>query len=99
MKTTATKLNIDKANRLLELRQLIKTLSTEEKELKDYFKTIMGESNSLVVNTAILFSRKEITRSSYDAKAIDFHLDNLGLDKSKFKKQSTYSTLSFTKVG
>ena len=99
MKTTATQSNIDKANRLLELRQTIKLLTIEEKELKDHFKTIMGESNSLVVNTAILFSRKEVTRSAYDAEAIDFHLDNLGLDKSDYKKKSTYSTLSFTKVG
>lgn len=93
MKTTKTEQNVKNAQRLLDLRTIIKYMQSEEKTLKDYFSNLIDNDASLLVGTAILISKHEQTRSSYDPKMLDIYFKANSLDTSDFKKQTTYNLL------
>ena len=99
MKTTKTRNNIDKANRLLELRETIKELTKEEKALKAYFSDMIENDASLIVNTAIVISKHEVTRASWDNDKLKSYFSYVGQDFKNWQKTSTYSTIKLNKVG
>lgn len=98
MKTTTTTTNTIKATRLLELRQSLKTLKAEEKALTTYFKDLLEDDKCLTVSTAIIISKHETIRNTYNAKLLDEHFNDNGLDNNEYKKQSHVVSLKLASV-
>ncbi len=100
MKSTTTTQNTINAQRLLELRETIKQLTKEESTLKQYFNELLDHRNtdSLIVNTAILISRSEVSRTSYDSKQLETYFNTNNLNPDYFKKTVNYTTLKLSGV-
>lgn len=99
MKTTQTRSNVLKAQRLLQVRAQLKLLQVEEKALKAHFSNLIESEEgkidvkNLELATVITIIKAQVTRSSYDAKHLDFYFDNNDIEKSQFKKFSSYHTI------
>jgi len=98
--TTKTELNTILANEFLDVRARIKAMQAREKALKSHFNGLLDEreSNDLVVNTAIIISRSERERTSYDTKDLDYYFTANGINNAQFKKTTSYTTLSVKAV-
>lgn len=91
-------MNIELANELMETRKEIRLLQQREKELKQYFSELIDTDISLRVGTAIVISKQEQTRATYDAKQVTSYLTQHGEDVNSFKKFTTFNTLKVVGV-
>ena len=98
MKTTKTDLNYLRAIELLDIRAQIAELTKREKELKAHFSDFMGNDSHLLVKTAVMITKHEQSRCTYDSKALDAFFKDNGIDSMEFKKVSTYSYLKVKAV-
>lgn len=98
MKTTTTKANKEMAQRLLTLRQDLLALKKEERELTNYFKDLIADDKCLTVSTAIVISKHETTRNTYNSKMLDTFFNDNGLDNNEYKKQSQVISLKLASL-
>jgi hypothetical protein len=94
MKTTTTTKNIELANELLKTRELLKTLTKRDKELKAYFTDLINTDKNLTIGTAIVISRKECSRTAYDKTILDNYFQWNNLDNNEYKKTTWFNQLN-----
>jgi predicted transcriptional regulator len=94
MKKTNSTENLKKAKRFYELTQQLRELNKEQEELKEYFKSLVGDDGGLVAGD-ITISVDERTRTNFDAKALT---EDKGVEfVAKYQNMTVFKVVSVAK--
>ena len=94
MKTTNTLSNRNLAAELLQVRNDLKTMKARETELKKHFSNLIGPKDAcLKVGTAIVISKYEGTRRSWNTELLTEFINDCGLSLNGFRNVSNFSTI------
>lgn len=97
MRSTKTQANLELAAELFNTRLQMRELEKREKELKEYFKNILGQDSSISISNEFTVILSESKRKAYSKDLLDIHFEAKGINPDNFKLETISTILKIAK--